>query len=62
MKMCHHVYCNQNAHNKFLNLKNIHYSRGRIIKDMYKEHMDQAKEGRFKGGKWGWVGQGSIVE
>ena len=25
---------------------------------MYKRHMDKAKGGRFKGGKWGWVGQG----
>ena len=28
---------------------------------MYKGHMDKDKEGRFEGGRWGWVEQGGVV-
>ena len=27
---------------------------------MYKGHMDKAKGGRIKGGRWGWMGQGGV--
>ena len=27
-------------------------------RNMYKGHMDRAKEGRIKGERWVWVGQG----
>ena len=30
-------------------------------RNMYKGHMDKAKEGRIKGGRRGWVGQGAMV-
>ena len=33
-------------------------NRGRSIKNMYKGHMDKAKEGRFEGGKQGRMRQG----
>ena len=26
-----------------------------LSRNMYKGHMDKAKGGRFKGGKWGWL-------
>ena len=29
--------------------------------NMYKGHMDKAKECGFKGGRRGWVGQGGMV-
>ena len=28
-------------------------------RNRYKGHMDKAKGGRFKGGRWGWVGRGA---
>ena len=28
---------------------------------MYKGHMDKAKGGRIKGGKWGWLGWGVVM-
>ena len=27
-------------------------------RNMYEGHMDKAKGGGFKGGRWGWVGRG----
>ena len=30
-------------------------------RNMCKGHMDKAKEGRFKGGKWEWVGWSGMV-
>ena len=27
-------------------------------RNMYKGHMDKAKQGRSEGGRWGWVGWG----
>ena len=30
-------------------------------RNMYKGHMDKAKRGRFLGGRWGWVGRGSMA-
>ena len=29
-------------------------------RDMYKGHKDEAKVGRFEGGRWGWMGQGAM--
>ena len=26
-------------------------------RNMYKGHMDQAKEGKIEGGRWGWVAE-----
>ena len=30
-------------------------------RNMYKGPMDKAKRGRFNGGRWGWVGWGTMV-
>ena len=31
---------------------------GRVVRNMYKGHMDKAKAGRIEGGRWGWLGWG----
>ena len=33
---------------------------GRVVRNMYKGHMDKTKGGRIKGGKWGWLGGGEL--
>ena len=30
----------------------------RVVRNMYKGHMDKAKGGRIEGGRWGWGGLG----
>ena len=35
---------------------------GRVFGNMYKGHRDKAKGGRIKGGRWGWLGWGGVVE
>ena len=30
------------------------------LRNMYKGHMDKAKRGRIKSGRWGWVGRGGV--
>ena len=36
-------------------------SRGRVFRNNYKGHLDKARGGRTKGGRWGGMGQGGIV-
>ena len=35
---------------------------GRVFRNKYKGHMDKTKEGRIKGGKWGWLGWGANAD
>ena len=34
-------------------------NRGRVLRNMYKGHMDKVKGGRLEGGRQGWVGWGA---
>ena len=34
---------------------------GRVFGNNYKGHMDKAKGGGIRGGRWGWLGWGGVV-